>query len=193
MEKIQKFFWVLNALYLKVWLRKIGFPSYIGPTLSITGGKNISIGNKVRIFPGLRIECHDRGKIVIQDNTAIQQNVHITSSQETLIIGKGSTVLGNVFITNIDHNYQEIGKHILEQEYIVKTTKIGENCFIGYGAAIQAGTILGKQCVVGANSVVRGTFPDYCVIAGVPAKILKRYNPETKNWEKTDKLGNYIN
>lgn len=191
--RIQKLLWIVNAIILKIRFKKIGFPSYIGPTLLVLNGRNISIGNNVRIFPGLRIECHYKGKVVIQDNTAIQQNVHITSAQETLIIGKGTTVLGNVFITNIDHNYQEIGKHILEQEYIVKTTKIGENCFIGYGAAIQAGTILGKQCVVGANSVVRGTFPDYCVIAGVPAKILKRYNPETKNWEKTDKLGNFIN
>lgn len=50
------------------------------------------------------------------------------------------------------------------------------------GVAIQAGTILGEQCIVGANSVVRGTFPDYCVIAGVPAKIIKIYNKESGEW-----------
>lgn len=52
------------------------------------------------------------------------------------------------------------------------------------GAAIQAGTVLGKQCIVGANSVVRGTFPDYCVIAGVPAKIIRKYNAESHSWER---------
>ena len=52
------------------------------------------------------------------------------------------------------------------------------------GAAIMPGTVLGKQCVVGANSVVKGTFPDYCVIVGSPAKIVKKYNQQTHIWEK---------
>ena len=73
---------------------------------------------------------------------------------------------------------------MVKQKITVKETRIGENCFIGMGAAIMAGTILGKQCVVGANSVVRGNFPDYCVIVGSPAKIVKKYNPETHVWEK---------
>ena len=67
---------------------------------------------------------------------------------------------------------------------IVKDTIIGENCFIGYGVAIQAGTKLGKQCIVGANAVVRGDFPDYSVIAGVPAKIIRKYNFDTKTWDR---------
>ncbi|MFH4188829.1 DapH/DapD/GlmU-related protein, partial [Acinetobacter baumannii] len=88
------------------------------------------------------------------------------------------------FITNIDHNYKKVGIPILEQEHIIKDTSIGENCFIGIGAAIQAGTILGKQCIVGTNSVVTGIFPDYCVIAGNPAKVIKKLYLETGNWEK---------
>ena len=57
---------------------------------------------------------------------------------------------------------------------------------------IQAGTILGKQCIVGANSVVRGTFPDYCVIVGAPARIVKRYDEPSKQWRKTDSKGKFI-
>ena len=72
----------------------------------------------------------------------------------------------------------------MDQERIVKTTRIGENCFIGFGACIQAGTILGKQCIVGANAVVRGSFPDYSVVVGAPARIVKQYDPITKRWEK---------
>ena len=63
-------------------------------------------------------------------------------------------------------------------------TAIGENCFIGYGAVIMPGTVLGRQCIVGANSVVKGVYPDYCVIAGVPARIIRRYNFQTEEWEK---------
>lgn len=67
---------------------------------------------------------------------------------------------------------------------LFKETIIGENCFIGFGASIQAGTVLGKKCIVGTNAVVHGTYPDYSVIVGVPAKSIKRYNEETGDWEK---------
>lgn len=67
---------------------------------------------------------------------------------------------------------------------IVRETSIGDGCFIGYGAAIQAGTKLGQHCVVGASAVVRGKFPDYCVIVGNPAHVVKKYNLETRSWEK---------
>lgn len=159
--------------------------TYVGKPLFILGGRRITIGNKVRIFPGARLETHNKGKIIIEDNISIGQNLHLISSGHTLTIGKDTTISGNVFITNIDHNFTEIGVHILKQEYLEKITTIKQNCFIGYGAAIMAGTTLGKQCVVGANSVVRGIFPDYCVIAGSPAKIIKRYNFETRRWEKS--------
>ena len=179
-----KLFWFIRAILFKPFFKKFGLPSYIGETTYLHGINKISIGKRVRIFPNVRLEVHGKNSsLVIEDNVAIGQNVHITSG-ENLIIGSSSTILANVFITNIDHDYQEIDKHILDQKMIIKRTVIGENCFIGIGAAIQAGTILGKQCVVGANSVVKGVFPDYCVIVGSPAKIVKKYNFETQRWEK---------
>lgn len=181
---IRKLFWGLRAVLYKVRFGKILMPSYIGPPIFLYKEKNIYLGKKVRIYPGLRCECHNNGKVIIKDNVSIGQNLHITSSGNELIINKNTTISGNVFITNIDHDYKEVGKHILEQRYLEKKTIIGENCFIGYGVAIQAGTTLGKQCIVGAHSVVRGEFPDYSVIVGTPAKVIKKYNFETKMWEK---------
>lgn len=178
-----KIFWFITTLFVRLRIRRIGILSYVGRPLIVLGGKRITIGNKVRMFPGARLETHHNGEIIIKDNISVGQNLHLISSGEALEIGSDTTISGNVFITNIDHDFTEIGVHILNQKYIVKTTKIGENCFLGYGAVIQAGTILGKQCIVGANSVVRGSFPDYCVIVGAPAKIVKRYNFETKAWE----------
>ncbi|WP_312822086.1 DapH/DapD/GlmU-related protein [Epilithonimonas sp.] len=180
---IFKLFWIVRALLFKPFFGRFGFVSYIGKPIFIKGSKKIFIGKNVRIFPHLRIEAYENAKIVIEDNVGIGQNVHITSASN-LIIGSNTTILANTFITNIDHEYKEIGKHILDQPMIVKETRIGENCFIGIGVAIQAGTILGKQCIVGSNSVVRGSFPDYSVIAGSPAKIIKKYNFKTQNWEK---------
>ena len=93
------------------------------------------------------MEAIGSGKIIIGTNTAIEQNVHITSAGNVLRIGDNVTILANTFITNIDHEYTDINKSILEQGIIKRETEIGDGCFIGYGAAIQAGTILGKHCV----------------------------------------------
>lgn len=180
---IDKMLWGLRALLYAPFFGKFGWPSYLGKPIFLKGINKVFIGKKVRIFPNLRMETQDGGTIQIQDDVVISQNVHLTSAGN-LEIGKSSLVLANVFITNIDHDYTEIGVHVVKQNVTVKETKIGENCFIGMGAAIMAGTVLGKQCIVGANSVVRGSFPDYCVIVGSPAKIVKKYNLETQTWEK---------
>ena len=189
---IFKIFWILRGLIYKPFFGKFGLPSYIGKPVFIGNFKRIFIGKRVRIFPGARIEViGNNASIVFEENISIGQNLHITSASQ-LVIGKNTTILESVMITNIDHDYQEIDKHILEQKHIISGTKIGENCFIGYGAVIQAGTILGKQCIVGANAVVRGHFPDYCVIVGIPAKIVKRYDALSGIWKKTNSKGEFL-
>ena len=189
---IFKIFWILRGLLYKPFFGKFGLPSYIGKPIFIKNLRKIFIEKRVRIFPGSRIEViNSNSSIVFKENISIGQNFHITSGDE-LIIGKNTTIAENVMITNIDHEYQKIDIHILEQSYMIKKTEIGENCFIGYGAVIQAGTILGKQCIVGSNAVVRGTFPDYSVIVGVPAQIVKRYDEKTKSWKKTNQKGEFI-
>lgn len=180
---IYKLFWAMRALIYAPFFGKFGLPSYLGKPIFLKGIRQVYIGKRVRIFPQLRMEVHKNGSIHIEDEVVISQNVHITAADK-LKIGRKSVILANTFITDIDHDYRKLDTHILEQEYLVQPTEIGENCFIGMGVAIMAGTKLGKQCVVGANSVVRGKFPNYCVIAGAPAKIVKKYNPETKVWEK---------
>lgn len=180
---VNKLFWAARGVLNKPLFKKFGWLSYLGKPISIRGKKNISIGNKVRIYPGLRMEAINSGTITIKDNVSIAQNFHCTAAG-SLCIGENTTISGNVFITDIDHEYRNIGEHIMDQPMIINETIIGENCFIGYGAAIQAGTKLGKQCVVGTNAVVRGEYPDYSVIVGVPAKAIKRYNMDAQIWEK---------
>lgn len=187
-----KIYWGSVSFLYSFFFKKFSFPSHIGVPVFTRGLKRVTVEKRVRIFPGLRIETHGIGTIVFESGVSIGQNFHITSAGN-LIIGSDTTISGNTFITNIDHEYEEIGKHILEQPMIINETTIGRNCFIGYGVAIQAGTILGEHCVVGASSVVRGNFPDYSVIVGIPAKVVKRYNLETKLWEKTNPDGSFLN
>lgn len=101
--------------------------------------------------------------------------------QNKLKVESNVTISGNVFISNCDHTFNEENLLALEQPLIVKDTCIEDNCFIGYGAVILDGTHPGKHCVVGANSAVRRDFPNNTLLAGSPAKVLKKFETEIKS------------
>ncbi|HZY39329.1 MAG TPA: hypothetical protein VFE53_21885 [Mucilaginibacter sp.] len=125
--------------------------------------------------------------IQIGDNVSIEQNLHLTCANK-ITIGNNTAIASNVTITDINHPYANINLPPEKQPIQVSEVFIGEACKIYNNAVILPGTTLGKHNIVGANSVVSGVFPDFCVIAGAPAKIIKRYNPETENWEKGDRI-----
>ena len=182
---LSKIIWGIRALGYKLFVfRSFGVPSYMGSPCFVLGGRNIDIGSRVRIFPGLRMEAYSAEGICLCDNVYLGQNVHITADGSKLYIGEGTAILNNVCITNIDHEYEQFGKPVLEQGRILRRTQIGKNCFIGHNAVIQAGVELGNNCVVGAGTVVkRGLYCDGSVIVGVPGKIVKQYNQLTKSWD----------
>jgi acetyltransferase-like isoleucine patch superfamily enzyme len=184
--RFKQIFWLFRFSFLRLLFKDAGWPSYIAPPLMIIGHSKISIGNRVRIMPNARLECTgERSELFFGNNISVGPSLTIIcGSDRRLEIKSNTTISANVFICDVEHDYRCIGQHIMEQPLIKKQTVIGEGSFIGYGAIIQAGTILGEQCVVGANSVVRGVFPDYCVIAGNPAKIIKQYNIESQIWER---------
>lgn len=180
-----KYIWALRALIYKPFFKRVGNLTYIGKPLFIEGCKKISIGNRTRIFPNVRIEAIGNGQVVIGDNCAIEQNVHITAGT-LLKIENDVTIAADTFVTSLDHDYKDINKSVMEQEYLFHETVIGQGSFLGYGVAIQAGTHLGKHCIVGMHSVVKGNFPDYSVIVGCPARIVKKYNVQSGQWENVD-------
>lgn len=51
---------------------------------------------------------------------------------------------------------------------------IGNNVFVGVGACILGNIVIGNNVIIGANAVVTKDIPDNCVVAGIPAKIIKR-------------------
>lgn len=90
-------------------------------------------------------------------------------------IGKDVLFASNVSLIANAHEYKDTLVPIKNQEEIPKEISIGAGSWIGIGAIILGETHIGKNCVVGAGSVVKGVFPDYCVIVGNPGKIMKRY------------------
>lgn len=160
----------------------------------------IKIKNYVSIRKGARIEGVGKylGKefnpsIILEDYVSIEQNIHITCAN-SIIISKNTAIASNVTITDIDHPYININLPPEKQDIIVGSVFISEDCKIYNNAVILPNVSLGKHSVVGANSVVLGKkYPDYCILVGAPAKIIKRYSFEKQEWLKTDKEGNFLN
>ena len=151
---------------------------------------NILIRNNCRIegvsdYLGLKYNP----EIKIHDRVSIEQNLHLTCANR-ITIGRDTAIAANVTITDINHPYADINLPPEMQPLQVGEVIIGEACKIYNNAVILPGTILGKHNIVGANAVVSGVFPDYCVIAGVPARILKQYNIITSRWEKVNDIAN---
>jgi len=74
-----------------------------------------------------------------------------------------------------------------------KPVRICRNVWIGESVSILPGVEIGENSIVGANSVVTKSFPCNVIIAGNPAKIIKRYNFKTNKWERTNDKGDFIN
>lgn len=173
---------------------ELGKNCCISKAICILGRKHIFLHGGVYIMPNARIEAISlyggvkyKPHLEIGEKTNIGQNLHMCCCKE-LIIGSNVTFSANVYIADVAHEYRNIGENVLSQPLIIKPTHIGDNCFIGYGACIHPGVTLGKQCIVGSNSVVlAGNYPDYSVLAGAPARIVKRYDPLSDKWEKYDK------
>lgn len=183
---------------LHYWrFKRLGHLSFIDRPLKINGSENISIGSKVLIQYKSWIACLPlTGKInpelKIGDGTIIGNFNHIYATSR-IEIGEKVLTADKVYITDNLHAYEDISTPIINQKIKqIDEVSIGEGTWLGENVAV-IGASIGKNCVIGTNSVVTRNIPDYCVAVGVPAKIIKRYNFYTKLWERTTPDGNFIN
>ncbi len=99
-----------------------------------------------------------------------------------IYIGKGTYIAQNVGIITENHNPYNLDEHLPATD-----VHIGQNCWIGMNSVVLPGVTLGDGTVVGAGSVVTKSFLDgHCVIAGVPAKIIKRLDNNSGEQNEKD-------
>ncbi len=101
-----------------------------------------------------------------------------------VVIGNNVMLAQNIVISGLNHGYEDVSKPPKEQRVTVKQIKISDNVWIGANSVVTSGVSIGKHSVIGAGSIVTKDIPEYVVAAGNPAKILKKYNFQTRLWER---------
>lgn len=163
------------------------------PIIFNKSGAKLEIGNNVTIkssFLSNLVGLYSRTIIVTRASGAsikIGDNVGISGAtiyaRKGIYIGENTCIGGNCKI--LDNDF-----HPIDTENRIKLLKnvhggdsdlipsseiyIGKNCFLGCNSIVLKGTVLGDGCVVGAGAVVSGKFDNNCVIAGNPARVIRK-------------------
>ncbi len=154
---------------------KFGKNSFIAPGYDFLFEqlKNIRVGDNCLIGKNSWIHTVGSGQIFIGDNSQIGRRATIAANK---LVKIGANCLLSYDISLLDHNhgFEELSasplkSNLTEGQDII----IEDDCFIGAHSFILKGVHLGKHCIVGANSVVTKSFPDFSIIAGNPAKIIR--------------------
>ncbi|SUW63084.1 Maltose O-acetyltransferase [Buttiauxella agrestis] len=151
----------------------------------LQGVRYFEIGENTHIQKGLwalALKINSKSPLLkIGSNVYIGRYCHLVSVSE-LIIENDALIADKVYISDNVHEYTNINKAIAKQPVALKReVRIGQGCWIGENVSI-IGANVGKNSVVAANSVVVKDVPDYTVVAGVPARVIKKYCFERKEW-----------
>ena len=156
-----------GALYNERYIH-IGRETIVGPHASLSAG--IAPGQVMMTDPVVRIGAR----------CLIGRGSHI--------VGHWSIELGDdiqtgpyVYITDQNHSYRDPDEPIGRQWPVEAPVRIGSGSWLGAHAVVLPGTVIGEHVTVAAGAVVRGVVPDRCVVAGVPAKVVRRWDAE-RGW-----------
>jgi acetyltransferase-like isoleucine patch superfamily enzyme len=157
----------------------IGFPAAtLMGTRSIHLGSRTLVGRQATLAVGYGPDdpnLPERG-LVIGDRCVLGARVTVVA-HTSVVIGDAVWFGQDVFVSDAGHGYQDPELPIGEQFGGHQPVSIGSGSWLGHGAIVLPGAQIGRNVVVAAGSVVRGVVPDYSVVGGAPAKVLRRYEP----------------
>lgn len=169
---------LIYTYFNKFRFAKWGKFSIIEPSAKLNFPYLIEVGSNVRISEHAWLNAKDDRNdgcptLEIGDGTFIGRFVHINSWQK-VIIEKNVLIADRVFISDADHRFFDLEIPIITQgDYFKGSVRLREGCWIGIGSVILPGVTIGKNAVVAANTVVRKDVPDFSVVSGNPAVILR--------------------
>lgn len=164
--------------------RLIRRPIYIRNKKKMEYGLGFTTGYNCRFdLEGTGVTLH------IGENCRMGDNVHIVSYQD-VTIGDDCLFASKIFISDTSHGvYNEVGAENgpdvppNDKQLYFAPVSIGDRVWIGENVCVLKGVNIGNGCIVGANSVVTKSVPEGCIVAGNPAKVIKKWNCDKLLWE----------
>ncbi len=151
----------------------VGAQTMVGPYVCLTAG--MAPGQAMLSDPVVRIG----------DRCVIGRGSHIVGHW-SIDIGDDVQTGPYVYITDQNHSYTDPDQPVGTQWPVDAAVRIGAGSWLGAHAVVLPGASLGRNVVVAAGAVVRGEVPDHCVVAGVPARVVRRWTPD-EGWVGVDR------
>ncbi|WP_405332246.1 Coenzyme F420 hydrogenase/dehydrogenase, beta subunit C-terminal domain [Fibrobacter sp.] len=183
---------VKNKLRLRYYKKILG-----GCSSNFSMGENIVMSNPQCVYLGEKVGVGANTyfgpvtnymgvaynpKIIIGDGTWVGKNCSFAAINK-VEIGKNVLFAGHVHITDHSHGYEDVTKPMNLQRLTSKGPVIIEDdCWLGFSSEILSGVHIGKHSVVAARAVVTKDVPAFSIVAGNPARVIKKYDMELKKW-----------
>ncbi|MBK7031000.1 MAG: acyltransferase [Bacteroidales bacterium] len=148
--------------------------------LDLIPSRKFSIGYRT-IIEDYTIINNGMGDIIIGDRCAVTSRVKLVGP---VTLGNFVTIGSGAQITGLTHNFEDVTRPIKEQGVSANKTVVDDDVWIGGNSVIIQGLHIGTHCIIASGSVVTRDIPPYSVVAGNPARIIKKFNFETNKWEK---------
>jgi acetyltransferase-like isoleucine patch superfamily enzyme len=187
----------LCSLFIDLVLTRICFrpARLVRRPIELRGKRWITFGRGFTTGRGVRIEAlpkslHSPPCIEIGENVQINDYVHIAAAL-SVKIGSGTLIASKVFIS--DHNHGTYGNDPSSdapttppacRPLSTSAVVIEDDVWIGESVCVLPGVRIGRGSVIGASSVVTRSIPSFCIAVGSPARVIKRYSFESKQWEQ---------
>ncbi len=168
---------------------RLGRSAFLYSPYRVDGGQGIELGDATVFQRGAWLYCgtHEGtpARMKVGNGCVFGYNNHVTAVR-SVSIGNEVLTANNVYISDNLHEYEDVTRSIMNQPVRFKgAVEIGDGCWIGENACI-IGARIGKNCVVGANAVVTTDVPDYSVVVGVPARVIRQYDVQSGTWKASD-------
>src|SRR5205814_2265248 len=156
---------------------------FVCPDVKLEIGRRarVSLGRWSWIGHGCKIRAHE-GEVSIGAKSVLGQECTLSAYQH-VSIGRECIIADRVMMIDFDHGVVEVERPVREQGIYKRDVNVGHNVWIGYGACLLRGVTVGHNAVIGTSAVVTCDVPENTVVAGIPARIIRRRKaPQTFRW-----------